>query len=105
MKELSKSQIYAIMYLKDVKKLPNEEISSELKVSKTRLEGFLQDEYKLFAEKPAKKTVKDLMITQTSAKKSNTVAIMTQEASMAIDEEKKKNPSPRKAMYDSFKIK
>jgi len=104
MKSLSKSQIYAILYLKDIKKLKQEEISSELKISKERLIDFITNDYATYAVKPEKKTAKDLMINQTVAKKEKTVSIMTQEASMAIDEEKKKNPSPRKAMYDQFKI-
>lgn len=105
MKSLSKNQIYAILYLKDVKKLKNEEISSELRISKERLADFIENDYPTFAIKPEKTTAKDLMINQTVAKKEKTVSIMTQEASMAIDEEKKKAPSSRKAMYDQFKIK
>lgn len=103
MKNLSKNQIYAILYLKDVKKLKNEEICSELRVSKERLQNFLENDYEIFATEKPKKTAKDLMINQTMAKKNNSVSIMTQDASMAIDDQKKK-PSEKKSRYDDFKI-
>ena len=104
MKNLSKNQIYAILYLKDVKNLPNEEIRSELKLSKERLEQFLENDYNLFTEKNKKRTAKDLMINQTAAKGDKSVAIMTPEASMAIDESQKK-ASPRKDRYEQFRVK
>ena len=103
MKNLSKNQIYAILYLKDVKTLKNEEICSELKISKERLEDFLENDYKLFAIQKPRKTAKDLMINETMSKKDNTVSIMTQDASMAIDDQKKK-PATKRTRYDDFKI-
>lgn len=103
MKNLSKNQIYAILYLKDIKKLKNEEICSELRISKERLQNFLENDYEIFATQKPQKTAKDLMINQTMAKKNKSVSIMTQDASMAIDDQKKK-PSEKKSRYDDFKI-
>lgn len=84
MKALSKNQIYAILYLKDVNNLELENIASELNISKERLENFMDNDYKLYTKiKP--QTSKDLMIRQTMSKKDNTVAIMTREASEMND--------------------
>lgn len=85
MKALSKSQIYAILYLKDVNKLQTENISQELNISEDRLQNFLDTDYALYT-KNKKPTSKDLMITETSSKKNNSVAIMTKEASEMNDQ-------------------
>lgn len=84
MKSLSKNQIYAILYLKDVNNLQIEEICEELNISKDRLQNFIDNDYLLYTKnKPP--TSKDLMIRQTMSKKENTVAIMTKEASEMND--------------------
>jgi hypothetical protein len=84
MKALNKSQIYAILYLKDVNNLQIENIAQELGISQERLQGFLDTDYHQYT-KIKKPTSKDLMITETSAKKANSVAIMTKEASELND--------------------
>ena len=84
MKALSKSQVYAILYLKDVNNLQNENISQELNISQDRLQDFLDTDY-LQLTKVKKLTSKDLMITETASKKNNSVAIMTKEASELND--------------------
>lgn len=89
MKALNKSQIYAILYLKDVNKLQIENISQELNISEDRLQNFFDTDYALYT-KIKKPTSKDLMITETSAKKNNSVAIMTKEASEMNDETRSK---------------
>lgn len=91
MKALNKSQIYAILYLKDVNKLQIENISQELGISQERLQSFLDTDYAQYT-KVKKLTSKDLMITETASKKNNSVAIMTKEASEMNDETKKNRP-------------
>lgn len=75
---------YAVYYLADSGKT-TEEITSELKTTKKKVESIL-------LTRPAQKTkeigAKDLMITQTSQKKTKNVAIMTEAASMMIDSKK-----------------
>lgn len=99
MKALNKSQIYAILYLKDVNKLQIENISKELNISEDRLQNFFDTDYSLYT-KVKKPTSKDLMITETSAKKNNSVAIMTKEASELNDQTRqsitntKRDPNP-----------
>ena len=94
MKALNKSQIYAILYLKDVNNLQIENISQELNISQERLQSFLDNEYPQYT-KIKKPTSKDLMITETAGKKSNSVAIMTKEAS-ELNDNNKANMSSRK---------
>jgi hypothetical protein len=84
MKALSKSQIYAILYLKDVNNLQIENIVQELNISQERLQDFLDTDYKQLT-KIKKPTSKELMIRETAAKKNNSVAIMTKEASELND--------------------
>lgn len=81
MAKLSKTKEYAIRYLLDIKKTPAE-ISKELKIS-------IEDVNDVVGEKsaPAKTDkTKDLMIRQTSVKKSNSVSIMTEAAAQLSDE-------------------
>lgn len=95
MKALNKSQIYAILYLRDVNKLQTENISQELGISEERLQNFLDTDYNQYT-KVKKPTSKDLMITETSSKKNNSVAIMTREASEMNDETKKNRPASKR---------
>lgn len=89
MKSLSKSQIYAILYLKDVNNLQIENIASELNISLERLQNFFDKDYAQYT-KVKKPTSKDLMIRETASKKANSVAIMTKEASELNDSNRDK---------------
>lgn len=83
MAKLNKTKEYAIQYLSKYGKQSPEEISKELKIS-------LKDVNNVLGKKstsPAKTDkTKDLMIRQTSAKKMNTVSIMTEAAAQLSDE-------------------
>lgn len=75
---------YAVYYLVDSGKNVAE-IVSELKTTKKKVETLLLNR----PPEPVKKiTPKDLMITTTSQKKTQNVAIMTEAASMMIDGQK-----------------
>lgn len=89
MKSLSKNQIYAILYLKDVNNLDIENIAQELNIAQDRLQHFFDTDYEQYTKKK-KPTSKDLMIRETSAKKTNSVAIMTKEASELNDSNRAK---------------
>lgn len=89
MKSLSKNQIYAILYLKDVNNLQIENISQELNISQDRLQHFFDSDYQQYT-KVKKPTSKDLMIRETSSKKTNSVSIMTKEASELNDANREK---------------
>ena len=87
MAKLSKTQQYAIRYLHSQNKTP-QEISDELGVSLSQIKRIVKQ-----TEEPQVKTAeaktdktKNLMIRQTSAKKQNTVSIMTEGASQLGDE-------------------
>ena len=101
MKALSKNQIYAILYLKDVNNLQIENIYAELNISQDRLENFMENDYKLYT-KVKIPTSKDLMIRQTMSKKDNTVAIMTKEASEMNDGSRPKESRPTKTILTSI---
>lgn len=104
MKSLSKNQIYAILYLKDVNNLQLENISTELNISQDRLESFMENDYKLYTKvKPA--TSKDLMIRQTMSKNNNTVAIMTKEASEMNDGSRAKRINNNEDNPNIYRIK
>ena len=76
---------YDIYYLSDSGKTI-EEITTELKITKKKVETLLSTR----PSEPVKQiTPKDLMITETSQKKTKNVAIMTEAASMMIDGQKK----------------
>lgn len=87
MAKLSKSSQYAIKYLHENNKTP-ELIAEELGLSVSQVEKFLasldQQNQKTAPTKTDK--TKDLMIRQTSAKKMNSVSIMTESASQVGDE-------------------
>lgn len=104
MKALSKNQIYAILYLKDVNNLQIENISAELNISQDRLENFMENDYKLYT-KVKIPTSKDLMIRQTMSKKDNTVAIMTKEASEMNDGSRPKRVKTDKDNPNIYRIK
>jgi putative lipase involved disintegration of autophagic bodies len=83
MAKLSKEKEYAIKYLLSTGKSA-EEIAQELEVKPNQVAKFVVKE-ELVAPAKIDKT-KDLMIRQTSAKKNNSVSIMTQAASQVGDE-------------------
>ena len=88
MKKLNKNQEYAVLWLKHQNKNAAE-IAEELEISLDRVEAAIrQNSEPVKATKKSKS--KDLMITETSTKKTKNVAIMTGEASALNDELKKK---------------
>lgn len=98
MPRLSKTEIYAIRWLNSQGKTI-EQISNELKISDTQVKKTLEKNHvssdtknsiKTATEKTTSK-MKDLMITKTSSKNINSVAIMTKEASEISDANKKTN--------------
>lgn len=90
MRALTKTQIYAILYLKDINKLQVENIAQELNIDQDRLQKFLDNDYNTYTKNKAP-TSKELMIRETSAKRNNSVAIMTKEASELNDRLKQTN--------------
>jgi hypothetical protein len=105
MARLNKTQIYAINWLNHIGK-DQDTIASELKITTKQVISTIEknqsskntkksDPIKTASKSAAKKIVsKNLMINQTSAKKSNHVMIMTQEASM-MNDTVKKNVDPQ----------
>ncbi|MFM7796445.1 MAG: hypothetical protein ACKO7N_06750 [Candidatus Nitrosotenuis sp.] len=84
MAKLSKTQQYAVQYLHSQNKSA-EDISSELKLSLTQVKSLLEKTKPIAGEAKTDRT-KNLMIRQTSAKKQNSVSIMTEAASQLGDE-------------------
>lgn len=85
MARLSKETEYAIKYLLESQKMDPKDIAKELGIKITTVNKFLPKEETKTAPAKTDKT-KDLMIRQTSAKKNNTVSIMTEAASQLSDE-------------------
>lgn len=88
--KLSKNTIYAIKYLVS-QGIPVEKISEELNVSIKNINSLIESEnltYPISKDSDPPKTAKDLMINQTAIKRTKSVAIMTQEASMLNDHNK-----------------
>jgi hypothetical protein len=83
MAKLSKETEYAIKYLLETKKMEPKDVATELGIRVSTVNKFINTP----TTTPAKTDkTKDLMIRQTSSKKSNTVSIMTQSASQLADE-------------------
>lgn len=83
MAKLSKDKEYAIRYLLENQKMDPKQVAAELGVNINTVKKFLPET----KTSPAKTDkTKDLMIRQTSAKKSNSVSIMTEAASQLSDE-------------------
>jgi len=96
MSKLSKSNFYAIQWLNSQGKT-SEDIAKELKLSISQVEkNIVQTPQEITS--PKKITPKNLMVTQTSGKGTNTVAIMTKEASQLVDELKKNHVSPKSSV-------
>ena len=93
MSRLSKANRYAIMWLNS-QNLNTDEIYNELKISKSQIEKVLHTKdikasSKIKAKQsPVKAKARTLMINETAGKHSNTVSIMTQEASEYNDSKK-----------------
>lgn len=109
MGRLNKTQQYAILWLNSQKKNVVE-ICKELALEEKQVSRVLEKSINVQSEpsvKTASETVKrpsskDLMIRHTSAKKSNSVAIMTKEASEVNDSAKKSsnyNPKTQKHIF------
>lgn len=91
MSRINKTTIYAIKWLNS-QGHDLESIANELSISKKQVETHIEQPQQIQTsnpEEPPKITPKNLMITQTSVKKTNNVAIMTGEASMLSDHIKK----------------
>lgn len=98
MSKLSKSSIYAIKYLFS-QGLTAEQISSEINLSVDNIQSVIESE-NLVKEPP---TAKDLMINQTAVKRTNSVAIMTKEASMMNDHNRTKFSSQKNSTEHIFR--
>jgi transposase len=106
MSRINKTTIYAIKWLNS-QGYDIESISNELSVSKKQIETHIEQPQpvQVSQEEPAKITPKNLMITQTSVKKTNNVAIMTGEASMLSDHIKKNQKANTKNQTGIFRPK
>lgn len=94
MAKISKTQIYATHWLNHIG-FTVEQISDEIGVSKKQIETTLsantEDQITNEQQSGTNITPKHMLITHTSGKKLNTVAIMTKEASSISDEVNKKS--------------
>lgn len=98
MNKLSKSSIYAIKYLFS-QGLNAEQISAEINLSIDNIQGVIESE-NLIKQPP---TAKDLMINQTAVKRTNSVSIMTKEASMMNDQSRAKFTSQKSSPDHIFR--
>jgi len=85
MAKLSKTTEYAIQYLLTTGKSAKE-VADELNVTVRQVQKFVKVEEEVKTSTVKTDKTKDLMIRQTSAKKNNSVSIMTQAASQVGDE-------------------
>lgn len=90
MAKISKEKEYAIKYLLSQGKSV-EDVANELTVKANQVEKFVEKQETVAPAKTDK--TKDLMIRQTSSKKTNSVSIMTQAASQVGDEFYKSQPA------------
>lgn len=100
MAKISKNNIYAIKYLFS-QNFTTEQIASETNLSVESVQSVIESENLIKVNQQP--TAKDLMITKTAVKKNNTVAIMTQEASMMNDHNRSKLSNPQKTPDHIFK--
>ena len=82
---MTKTKEYAIKYLHQYAKKSIQEIAEELKISQSEVKKIVGADNNKISKSKTDKT-KDLMIRQTSAKKNNSVSIMTESASQLSDE-------------------
>jgi hypothetical protein len=106
MSRINKTTIYAIKWLSS-QGHNIDYIANELSVSKKQIEAHTDHPQptQVAKEESTKITPKNLMITQTSVKKTNNVAIMTGEASMLSDHIKKNQKATPKHQTGIFRPK
>ncbi|NBX73263.1 MAG: hypothetical protein EBQ89_03075 [Alphaproteobacteria bacterium] len=100
MAKISKNNIYAIKYLFS-QNFTLEQIAAETNLSIDSIQAIVESENLIKTNQQP--TAKDLMINKTAVKKNNTVAIMTQEASMMNDHNKTKLSHLQKSPDHIFK--
>ena len=98
MSKLSKSSIYAIKYLFS-QGFTAEQIASEINLSVDNIQSVIEAE-NLIKQPP---TAKDLMINQTAVKRTNSVSIMTKEASKMNDSDRTKFTSQKNSTEHIFR--
>lgn len=99
MSKISKTKEYAIKWLYSQQQSV-EDIASEVKASTEEVQGIIN---KIIAENPPKKiTSPDLMIRHTASKGTNSVSIMTREASELNDATKKNHTAPARNIEKSI---
>jgi len=101
MAKISKNNVYAIKYL-FAQGLNAEQMSAELNLSVENIQSVIESENLKITTPSAK----DLMINKTAVKKTNSVSIMTQEASMMNDHNRSKIDSKKEApnhIFNPFK--
>lgn len=105
MARLSKTQIYSIRWLssqnKDAKFIANDLKMTEKQVVDT-LEKYGTSQSELNIKTKQSTVSKKLMISETSSKRSPTVAIMTKEASMHNDANIKKNANNKDKLNEKY---
>jgi len=84
---MTRTQEYAVRYLKQTMNMDPVDIAKELKISQSEIDKLLKD---IPLENNKKTGVNNMMINETSGKKSKNVSIMTQQASQYNDEAAKK---------------
>ena len=94
MSKLNKMQKYAIQWLNS-QHADHESIAKELDITVKQVTNELKDapQTQTIQKQEPTLSAKELMITHTAQKKTNSIAIMTKEASEIADEAKKKMPS------------
>jgi orotate phosphoribosyltransferase-like protein len=101
MAKISKNNVYAIKYL-FIQGLNAEQMSDELNLSVENIQSVIESENLKITTPSAK----DLMINKTAVKKTNSVSIMTQEASMMNDHNRSKIDHKKEApshIFNPFK--
>jgi hypothetical protein len=99
MTKISKTKEYAIKWLYS-QQHPAEEIASEVKASIEEVQEIINQ---VISENPPKKIASpDLMIRHTASKGTNSVSIMTREASQLNDATKKNNIAPARNIEKSI---
>lgn len=102
--KLSKNSIYAVKYLFS-QGMSADKISEETGLSIDNV-SLVIEEIQSQQKPEIKKTAKDLMINETAVKRTNSVSIMTKEASMMNDHNRTKNTAQQDApphIFNPFK--
>lgn len=85
MAKMNKTKEYAAKYLSEVKKMTAENIANELNIGLEDVNNLLEQAKSDTKHKAKTSRTQDLMIRQTSVKKTNNVSIMTEGASQYND--------------------